>query len=131
MAEPLILLCVDDEPQILSSLQRFCRNNGFLMHAATSASDALDLLKKQTVSVILSDFQMPQMNGLDFLRIVKTLHPHIPGIILSGYADLPVVSQALGNGEIFGFVAKPWDRGELATLIAAAARRSRQAPAKE
>lgn len=121
MAEPLRLLCVDDEPHILNSLRRFCRNHGFIMLCAPSGQEALALLERKGVCVILTDFQMPQMNGLDFLRRAGKLYPNIPGIILSGYTDLPVVTAALRDGEIFGFVPKPWDRNQLALLIRAAA----------
>lgn len=121
MPDVLRLLCVDDEPHILHSLQRFCRNQGIAMLSAASASEALGLLKREKVSVILSDFRMPQMNGLDFLRQARLLRPGTAGIILSGYADIPVVSKALQDGEIFGFVPKPWRRDELAALISAAA----------
>ena len=128
MTEPVRLLCVDDEPQILNSLRRFCRNNGFSMLCATSGHEAFAQLEREGAGVILTDFQMPQMNGLDFLRQARALYPNIPGIILSGYADLPIVTAALRDGEIFGFVAKPWDRDKLATLIRAAAARPRVAP---
>lgn len=121
MADDLRVLCVDDEPHILHSLQRFCRNQGITMLSAASVSEALGLLKREKVLVILSDFRMPHMNGLDFLRHARMLRPGTAGIILSGYADIPVVSLALQNGEIFGFVPKPWRRDELAALISAAA----------
>jgi DNA-binding NtrC family response regulator len=123
MDKVLRMLCVDDEPHILHSLQRFCRNQGFAMLSATSVSEALGVLRREKVSIILSDFRMREMTGLEFLRQAHTLRPGIVGIILSGYADIPVVSQALRDGEIFGFVPKPWRRDELAALLMAAADR--------
>lgn len=128
MTNPLRLLCVDDEPQILASLRRFCRNQGFEMLATESAQEALTIVAREPVTVVLSDFRMPQMNGLELLRRIRERCPGVAGIILSGYADIPVVSQAIQQGDVYAYTPKPWDREELAALIlkAAAATTARQ-----
>lgn len=123
MNQKISLLCVDDEPSILAALRRFCRNQGFIMLQAGSVEEAMTIIRTKPVSVVLSDFRMPQMNGLEFLREVHKNRPDLAGIILSGYADLPVVQQAIQQGDIYGYVAKPWCRDELATMIMAAARK--------
>lgn len=117
MSARLRLLCVDDEVHILRTLERFCRNEGISMHSATSAAQALELLENQPVDVVVSDYQMPGMNGLDFLHEVHARWPWISGIVISGFVELPVVASALEKGDIVGFLPKPWKRDELKKLL--------------
>lgn len=117
------LLCVDDEPFILKSLQRLFRNDGYELLFAASGAEALEILERVTpIQVVLSDFQMPEMNGLDLIRQVKTTRPQVVGIILTGYADLRQLGSALGERSIFDLVHKPWDRAELRQSVARAMR---------
>lgn len=120
MTDRLRLLCVDDEEHILNTLQRFCRNESIEVLTATSACEALDILKQEPVSIVLSDYQMPGMNGLAFLEEVRQRWPHTVRIILSGFVTLPVINQAQQRGDIFAFIAKPWSREELKGLLAKA-----------
>lgn len=117
MSARLRLLCVDDEVHILRTLERFCRNEGISMHSATSAAQALELLENQPVDVVVSDYQMPGMNGLDFLHEVHARWPWISRIVISGFVELPVVASALEKGDIVGFLPKPWKRDELKKLL--------------
>jgi len=121
MSDKLRLLCVDDEPHILRSLERFCRNEGIYMLTAETAAEGLAILEREPVEIVLSDYQMPGMHGLSFLREVRCRWPRTTGIILSGFIELPAVTQALQQGDIFGFLAKPWQRDKLKALIQAAA----------
>ena len=121
MSEKLRLLCVDDETHILHTLGRFCRNEGIYMLRAATAAEGLAILEREPVAIVLSDYQMPGMHGLDFLREVRCCWPQTAGIILSGFIELPAVTQALQQGDIFGFLAKPWQRDKLKALIQAAA----------
>lgn len=121
MPEKLRILCVDDEPQILSTLERFCRNEGITMLRADSASAALDLLRRQPVHVVITDYQMPEGDGLAFLREVRTRWPRPVRIMLSGFIGGEVVATALKQGDIFGFLPKPWKRAELKSLLKSAA----------
>lgn len=125
MSDPIRILCVDDEVHILSTLERFCRNEGFAMKSAASASEGLEILAREPFEIVLTDYRMPGMTGLDFLREVERRWPGKARILLSGYADLPAVAQALERSEIFGFVAKPWNRTELRAMLSLAAVRSR------
>lgn len=106
---PQTLLLVDDEPNILSALQRLFRRDGYTILAHDSAEAALATLAGQPVDVILSDQRMPGMSGVEFLRRVKETHPDTVRIVLSGYTDLQFITDAINEGAIYKFLTKPWD----------------------
>lgn len=125
MPEKPSVLCVDDEVHILRTLERFCRNEGIRMRGAASALEALTLLEHEAVDIVVSDYQMPGMNGLDFLNEVHSRWPRVSGIVISGFVELPAVTSALRQGIIVGFLHKPWKRDELKALIKNASERCR------
>ena len=110
---PRTLLLVDDEPNIVSSLKRTLRREGYSILTANSAEEGLNLLVDNKVGVIMSDQRMPQMTGVDFLRKVKALYPKTLRIVLSGYTELESVTSAINEGAIYKFLTKPWDDEQL------------------
>ena len=114
------LLLLDDEVNILRALSRVLRRDGYQILVARNAHDAFALLAKHDIHVILSDQRMPEMNGTEFLRRVKDLHPNTVRIVLSGYTDLKSVTDAINQGAIFKFLTKPWDDKELRSTVAQA-----------
>ncbi len=119
------LLLVDDEPNILSALQRLFRRDGYTILATSSAEEALALLATQPVDVILSDQRMPGMSGVEFLRRVKETHPETIRIVLSGYTDLQFITDAINEGAIYKFLTKPWDDAQLREQVKEAFRSKR------
>ena len=111
------LLIVDDEPHILAALQRMLADEGYGIFTATSAHEGLELLAKNPVQVILSDQRMPAMSGAEFLGCVKALYPDTVRMVLSGYAELETVVQAVNEGAIYKFFVKPWDEEQLRAQI--------------
>ena len=111
------LLVVDDEPEILSALRRSLHDEGFHLLTASSASEGLELLAKNPVQVILTDQRMPEMCGTEFLGRVKMLYPDTVRIVLSGYAELETVLQAVNTGALYKFIPKPWDDEHLREQI--------------
>ena len=107
------LLLVDDEPNILSSLKRLLRRDGYEVLTAESPEIAFDLLAKHEVQVIVSDQRMPSMSGTEFLARAKKLYPNTVRLILSGYTDLDSVTDAINRGAIYRFLTKPWDDDKL------------------
>lgn len=103
------LLLVDDEPNILNSLKRLLRRDGYAILTAESPAEAFDLLALHAVQVIVSDQRMPEMSGTEFLERVKKLYPETIRIVLSGYTDLESVTDAINRGAIYRFLTKPWD----------------------
>ena len=103
------LLLVDDEPSILSALNRLLRRDGYTILTSESPAAAFDLLAQHEVQVIVSDQRMPEMSGTEFLERVKKLYPETIRIVLSGYTDLETVTDAINRGAIYRFLTKPWD----------------------
>ena len=104
-----ILLCIDDEPNILNALKRLLRKEDFRLLTAGSGKEGLQLLAENKVHVVVSDQRMPEMNGTEFLKQVKESHPDIIRIILTGYTDVDSISEAINEGHIYKFFLKPWN----------------------
>ena len=118
---PTILL-VDDEPNVLSSLKRLLRRDGYKILTAETADEAFELLAQEPVNVIISDQRMRHMNGTELLNHVKSMYPEIVRIVLSGYMDLASVTAAINQGQIYKFLTKPWDDKELRQVVRDAVR---------
>ncbi len=114
------LLLVDDEPSMQSALRRVLWREGYTLLFASNAPEALDLLARHSVAVVISDFRMPGMDGIQFLDRVRVLHPKTIRVVLSGYSDIKVVTDAINRGAVFRFLHKPWDNRELLEAIRAA-----------
>lgn len=102
-------MLVDDEEKILSSIYRVLVRDGYKILTANSAMDALDFLKENDAGVVLSDQRMPGMTGVEFMTKVKKLYPDSIRLMLSGFADLESVTDAINRGSIYKFLTKPCD----------------------
>lgn len=111
------LLLVDDESNILHALERTLRRDGYRILACDDPRQALDVLARESVDVILCDQRMPGMSGVEFLRRAKETHPESVRIVLSGYTDLQFITDAVNEGAIFKFLTKPWDDAQLRAQI--------------
>lgn len=107
------ILLVDDSPNVLKALQRAFRAEGYTMLTAESAQEAMAVLEKEAVDVIISDENMPGISGTELLRLVKERYPDTVRIMLTGLTDIEVAKNAINNGEIYRFFNKPWDDFEL------------------
>ena len=116
MSEPTLLL-VDDEQSILNALTRVLRKEPYRLLTAISGEEALDILGKETVHVVGSDFRMPGKSGIELLREVKQRFPATVRVILSGYADGHVIVDSINVGEVYRFLPKPWNDDELVVTL--------------
>ena len=91
------ILMVDDEPNVLKSFQRALRKEPYTLLTAQSGDEGLTLLEARDVSLVISDYNMPQMNGLEFLKAVKAQYPHILAIMLTGQAEIHIAVQAINE----------------------------------
>jgi len=121
MANQTRILCVDDERNVLRSLERIFLDEDYLILTAGSGEEGLELLNEAPqVQVVISDYRMPGMNGVDFLKEVYCRHPETIRIVLSGYADTASVVAAVNEGQIYKFIPKPWNDDELRVTVAKA-----------
>lgn len=111
------LLIVDDDLHTLAALQRMLDDEGYRVLAAAGGHEGLELLAKNPVQVILSDQRMPGMSGTEFLRRVNVLYPDTVRMVLSGYAELETVVEAVNEGAIYKFFGKPWGVEQLRAQI--------------
>ncbi|MEG3184997.1 EAL domain-containing protein [Novilysobacter erysipheiresistens] len=116
------LLLLDDEENVLRSLVRLFRRDGYRILTANSVSEAFDLLASNAVQVIVSDQRMPDMSGTEFLGRVRDLYPDTIRLVLSGYTDVATITEAINRGAIYRFLTKPWNDEELREHIHAAFR---------
>lgn len=114
------LLLVDDDPKIISFMERVLRQEGYRIVSATGASEGFELLATNRIGVVLSDLRMPGMDGIDFLSRVSRLHPKTVRIAMSGYADMDMVTEAINRGAIYKFLTKPIENAVLRQSIAKA-----------
>ena len=107
-----IVLFVDDEKQILRSLKRGLVNEPYKTLFANSGKEALEILEKEEVHVLVTDMRMPEMSGLELLKIVREKYPDIIRMVLSGYTQVTTLLTAINQGEIFKYITKPWKLDE-------------------
>ena len=110
------ILAVDDEPRVLTLLSRFLGGEGHQVVEATNGQDALDMLDREEVDLVLLDLVMPQISGLQLLSTLRS-RPHTPPVIvLSAVSDVGARVQALDRGAV-DFVGKPFHMAELIARI--------------
>lgn len=107
------LLIVDDEQYVLSALTRLLRRDGHEIVTAETPTQALALLSARDVGVIISDYRMPEMDGVQFLRRARESAPEAIRIILSGYAEIHAILSAVNDGGIHKYLTKPWNDEQL------------------
>ena len=114
---PAVVLCVDDEPSILSALRRLLRPSGYRVLLAESGAAALALMATEQVDLVISDMRRPEMDGAQFLEQVRSREPQAIRILLTGYADIASTIAAINRGEIHRYIAKPWDDQDLLLAV--------------
>lgn len=114
------ILCVDDEPNILSALRRTLTSFGYRVIAASSGQEGLKLLQKEPVQLVISDMRMPGMDGVSFLEYVSVRWPDTVRVLLTGYSSLESTIDAVNRGHVYCYIAKPWDDDDLKVTVSQA-----------
>ena len=114
---PWTLLCVDDEPNILSALRRSLRTENWRVLTANGGAEALETLAHENVDLVISDMRMPGMDGAQLLEQVSQRWPASIRILLTGHADMNATVAAINRGRIFRYLNKPWDDEELRATV--------------
>ena len=113
---PYKILIVDDEPANLRTLARLFREDYEVLTAA-SGDEALALLGQHDVALLITDQRMPGMTGIELLKKTVPLRPRMVRIILTGYTDVDALVEAINCGQVYRYVAKPWNNDELRLTV--------------
>lgn len=121
-----IIVCVDDDPDILASVARTLRRDALDVRTTLDCEEALTWLAEQPIAVLVSDYEMPQMTGGQLTGRAKRIRPETVRILLTGKRTLETALDGINQGEIFRFIPKPFDNDGLRRDVAAAVERNRE-----
>ncbi len=107
------VLIVDDEENVCNALRRSLRREGYELHFGHEPREGLELLGQFPFDLVISDHLMPNMTGLEFLKLVRDRYPDTVRMMLTGHADMQTAIDAINQGQIYRFLSKPWDDTEL------------------
>ena len=111
------VVCVDDEPIITRTLVRSLRGEHLLPMATTEPEEALSWVLEHDVAVLVSDYHMPSMNGIELAARVRALRPLTVRVLVTGALDVPTALASINEGEVFRFVPKPFQPDHIARVI--------------
>ena len=121
MDKKINILVVDDEQIVLDSIKKHLRNNeNYALFTALSVEPALSIMDDNDINIVLTDLMMPDIDGLEFLKMLQNKKPDILAIMITGYATINSALQATQLGA-FDYLAKPFTRDELRKIVARAA----------
>lgn len=110
------ILIVDDEQNVLNALRRELQGE-FLVETFSSPVEALQHSRQTQFDLVIADYKMPEMNGVEFLMQFSKLQPDAMRLVLSGEADFDALASSVNETHIYRFIAKPWDKGELVVTV--------------
>jgi two-component system, sensor histidine kinase and response regulator len=116
----IMVLFLDDEQNVLNSIKRVFMDEPYGIALASTADEAMAIIKQEHIKVVLSDQRLPGLSGVQFLHRVKAQFPEVVRILFTAYADLTSAEQAINIGEVYRFINKPWNPNELKTAVVAA-----------
>lgn len=125
MVHDLPILLVDDEPEVLKALRRTVEHEGWSVVTAQGPEEALKLLDDQEFAVVISDYRMPRMDGVEFLVKVREKWPDAERLLLTAYADEGALERGINEAGISRFMRKPWKRDVLVSVLRQALDQSR------
>ena len=116
--DPITILLVDDEEMVLTSIKAFLAiETDYKVLAYTSPLKALDEMDRLNMDLVISDYLMPEMDGITFLGRVKERFPQAPRILLTGYADKENAIKAINDVGLYQYIEKPWNNDDLNLII--------------
>ena len=113
-----VVVIVDDEEMVLSSLSAFLRlETDYRLETFLAPRDALAFARERDVDIVVSDYLMPEMNGIELLKGFREVRPHAPRILLTGYADKENAIKAINEVGLYQYIEKPWDNENLLLVL--------------
>jgi len=113
------ILIVDDEAANLRALERLFRKDHEVL-TAQSGDEALAILEQHDVALLITDQRMPGTTGIELLQKTVPLRPHMARILLTGYTDMSTLIEAINCGQVYKYVAKPWNNDDLCVTVSRA-----------
>ena len=110
------MLVVEDDPLVRWTIQRMLKAYGYTVHAAASGKEALGVLRRERLALLVADVVMPEMDGPTLVKRARNLFPHLPVLMISGYAEQQVLTEALLDART-AFLAKPFMPDQLANAV--------------
>jgi DNA-binding NtrC family response regulator len=115
---PATVVAVDDEEMVVKSLSFFLElETDYNVKTFTSVSEAIRFIEANDVDLVLSDYLMPEMDGLRFLAKVREIRPEVPRVILTGYADKENAIKAINEVGLYQYIEKPWNNEDLRIIL--------------
>jgi len=112
------VLLVDDEEMVLTSVRAYLTlETEFTIHAYSEPEEAVKFLQSNPVDVVVSDYLMPRMSGIQFLMKARELQPEVSRVLLTGHADKHSAIQAINDVGLYQYVEKPWDNAQLLMVV--------------
>ena len=112
------IIIVDDEDMVLTSLRSFLSlETEYNIVTFQSPAKALEYIKTEPFHLVISDYLMPEMNGLEFLAQVRSIRPNVPRVILTGYADKQNAIKAINTIGLYQYIEKPWSNDDLLIVL--------------
>ena len=114
------ILIIDDEASILRALRRTLMYNGYSVLVTTNPKKAIELMNESNIALLICDQRMPEMLGNEVLQFARKYYPSVVRVLITGYSDMESTIAAINQGQIFRFIAKPWNDEELLQVVEAA-----------
>ncbi len=115
---PFTVVIVDDEEIVLTSLSSLLSlETDYVVKSFTDVNEAIEYVRDNDVDLVVSDYLMPEMDGITFLAQIREIKPEIPRIILTGYADKENAIKAINEVGLFQYIEKPWDNSDLLIIL--------------
>ncbi len=111
------LLIVDDDENLLQSMKRALRKEPYNLYFTAGAGQALEQISAASMDMVISDYQMPGMNGLELLQKIKESYPEILTIMMTGVEDVNIAVKAINDAGVYKFIIKPWSNEDLKITI--------------
>ena len=119
-SESPVIVLVDDEDMVVTSIKSFLTlETDYEVVGFTTPAEALSYIESHRVDVVVSDYLMPDMDGISLLAKVKDIQPEATRILLTGYADKENAIKAINDVQLFQYVEKPWDNDQLQNVVRA------------
>jgi len=117
MPKEIQVLFIDDEESIIDGVKRLFMPEAYGIFATTSMGKAREALGKEKIKVVVSDYRMPEISGIKFLREVMGKYPDVVKVLFTGYTDFSAAEEAINVGKVYRFISKPWKTKELLSTI--------------